>query len=185
MKNFLVVICIFCLTVVSGAQEPETNSCTNGCKNKVEYCEEYESKCQLCETICLPPTNQKFAECGKKCAEFLQDILIEHFNEPKHQVHLDTVEALLVLVTCISIITLVIVSILVVLKVIDLKFGPKTRKKTEIMPMYQVESSTIRTLSTGVPESTTINSRRIPVEDRAPSECGYDNPVMVPSPSHH
>ena len=58
----LVVIGIFSLTVVSGAQEPELNSCTNGCKNKVEYCEEYESKCQLCETICLPPTNQKFAE---------------------------------------------------------------------------------------------------------------------------
>ena len=185
MKLFLVVIGIFSLTVVSGAQESVVNSCANGCKNKIEYCEEYESKCQLCETICLPPTNQKFAECGKKCASFLQDILIEHFNEPKHQVHLDTVESLLVLVTCISIITLVIVSILVVLKVIDLKIGPKVRNKTEIMPMYHVETSTIRTLSTGVPESTTANSRRIPVEDQAPSEYGYDNPAMAPSPSRH
>ena len=39
-------------------------------------------------------------------------------------------------------------SVLVVLKVID-KFGPQKRNKTEIMPMYQVESNTIRTLSTG------------------------------------
>ena len=186
MKSFLLTISIFSLTV-STAQESAINSCTNGCKNKVEYCEEYESTCQLCETICLPPTNQKFAECGIKCSAYLQDILIDHYNEPKHHVHLDTVEALLVVVTCISIITLVIVSVLVVLKVID-KFGSQIRNKTEIMPMYQVESSTIRTLSTGVPESTsmnTVNSRRIPVEDRAPSESGYENPVMVPSPSRH
>ena len=52
------------------------------------------------------------------------------------------------------------------------------------MPMYHIESSTIHTLSTGVPESTKINSRRIAVEDWAPSESGYDNPAMVPSPSH-
>ena len=187
MQIFLCTLSIFSLiTAVSIAQESETrNLCTNGCKNKVEYCEEYESKCQLCETICLPPTNQKFTECGKKCSAFLQDILIEHYNEPKHQVHLDTVEALLVLVTCISIITLVVLTVLVVLKAIE-KFGSKIRAKTEIMPMYHVESSTIRTLSTGVQESSgAISSRRIPIEDRAPSESGYDNPVMVPSPSHH
>ena len=48
-----------------------------------------------------------------------------------------------------------------------------------------MQSGTIRTLSTGLPESSrmntviefNVNTKRIPVEDRAPSESGYDNPV--------
>ena len=53
------------------------------------------------------------------------------------------------------------------------------KKINEILPMYQIENGTIRTLSTNVPENT---SSRIPVEDRAPSEVGYDNPVMNMNP---
>ena len=48
-----------------------------------------------------------------------------------------------------------------------------------------MQSGTIRTLNTGLPESSRMNIviefssniERIPVEDRALSESGYDNPV--------
>lgn len=166
----------FLLSCASSAQE---NSCQTGCQAKLEYCDAYESKCQPCEIICLPPTNQKFAECGKLCPSFLQDILIDHYNEPKHQIHLDTVESLLIIVVCVSIIILVGICVLIIFQILD-KTGFKRTNRTEIMPLYQLQSA--RTVSTNLTEdqsnNTAMNSR-IPCEDRAPSQAGcYDNPIM-------
>lgn len=176
LQKFLLALLLSC---ASSAQE---DSCQNGCKHKLEYCDAYESKCQPCEVICLPPTNQKFAECGQLCPAFLQDILIEHYNEPKHQIHLDTVESLLIIVTCVTIIILVGICVLIIFQIMDK--GSK-RGRTDVMPLYQLQS--VRTVSTNLTEdhanSTAINSR-IPCEDRAPSQAGcYDNPLMVPSPT--
>ena len=76
--RFLVLIISLILACVSSAAQEEdiSNKACGNCKHKLEYCEPYESTCQPCEAICLPPTNQKFAECGKLCHNFLQDILI-------------------------------------------------------------------------------------------------------------
>ena len=73
--RFLVLITSLILACVSSAAQEDSNTCGN-CKHKLEYCDPYESTCQPCEAICLPPTNQKFAECGKLCHNFIQDILI-------------------------------------------------------------------------------------------------------------
>ena len=73
--RFLVLIISLILACVSSAAQEDSNTCGN-CKHKLEYCDPYESTCQPCEAICLPPTNQKFAECGKLCHNFIQDILI-------------------------------------------------------------------------------------------------------------
>ena len=75
MRILVLVISLILACVSSAAQEEEGNKCGN-CKHKLEYCDPYESTCQPCEAICLPPTNQKFAECGKLCHNFIQDILI-------------------------------------------------------------------------------------------------------------
>ena len=76
------------------------------------------------------------------------------------------------------------------LTLLVLKISKKGRRrsKSDIIPMhhYQVEGSTIRTISTTVPESglTTTNSR-MPTENRAPSirdsNESYDNPLMIPN----
>ena len=176
MYNFVILFSI--LSTVSSAQENE--NCQSGCHHKLEYCDPYETKCKPCEALCLPPSNPKFAECGKKCVKYLQDILQEHYNEPKHHIHLETLEALLIIVSCVSILTLVGVLALILLKIA--KKGLK-RAKTNVMPLYNVEGNTIKTLSTSVPDSTSPRNEvqitsRIPVEDRAPSEYGYDNPSM-------
>ena len=128
--RFLVLISL--LTCVSTAQE-DPKSCGN-CKHKVEYCDPYESTCQSCEAICLPPSNQKFEECAKFCYNFIQDILIEHYNEPKHQIHLSTVEALLIIITGLTSVSLVLLLSLVVLKV--MKKG-RRRIKSDIIPTYR------------------------------------------------
>ena len=168
--NFILLIILYCAT----AQE----LCQDGCQHKSEYCDPYESKCKQCEEICLPPTNQKFAECGKHCSNFLQDLLIQHFQEPKSQIaNLNTLESLTIVATCFTIFTWLLVTIPLVVKLVEKSKNGK--KINEILPMYQIENGTIRTLSTNVPENT---SSRIPVEDRAPSEVGYDNPVMNMNP---
>ena len=76
--RFLVLIISLILACVSSAAQEEdiSNKACGNCKHKLEYCDPYESTCQPCEAICLPPTNQKFAECGKLCHNFIQDILI-------------------------------------------------------------------------------------------------------------
>lgn len=184
-KAFLLIFTFF-ITVVS-AQEDVANKCQNGCKHKVEYCEPYESKCLPCEPICIPPANQKFADCVEKCAPFLQDLLIQHYNEP-NDVHMSTIEGLLIVVTGVTSVTLVILLTLVILKIVN---KGSLRSKTDILPMYQLNgagSETIRTLSTSVPDTgltTRTNGSRIPSEDRVPSNrSSYDNPAMIPSPSH-
>ena len=183
--RLLVLISLILTCIVSSAQEDNVVKNCGNCKHKIEYCDPYESTCQPCEAICLPPTNQKFTECGKLCANFLQDILIDHYNEPKHQIHLNTVEALLILITGLTSISMILLLTLLVMKI-----GRKGRRKvkSDIIPMYQVEGSTIRTISTSVPETSvgtnTITSR-IPTEDRAPSTRdsneSYENPLMIPN----
>ena len=165
---------------ISGQEE--SNKCQNGCKHKVEFCDPYESKCLPCEPICKPPSNQKFAECAKNCVPFLQDLLMQHYNEPVLEVHLNTIEGLLIVVTGVTSVTLVILLTLVILKIVN---KGSLRSKTDILPMYQLNGSeTIRTLSTSVPDTRT-NGSRIPSEDRVPSNrSSYDNPAMIPSPSH-
>merc|ERR1712062_168453 len=181
--RFLVLIISLILACVSSAAQEDSNTC-GSCKHKLEYCDPYESTCQPCEAICLPPTNQKFAECGKLCHNFIQDILIDHYNEPKHQIHLNTVEALLILITGLTSISMVLMLTLLVLKMS--KKG-RRRSKSDIIPMhhYQVEGSTIRTISTTVPESGLTTNSRMPTENRAPSirdsNESYDNPLMNPN----
>ena len=76
MRILVLIISLILACVSSAAQEEEGNNKCGNCKHKLEYCDPYESTCQPCEAICLPPTNQKFAECGKLCHNFIQDILI-------------------------------------------------------------------------------------------------------------
>ena len=108
----------------------------------------------------------------------------DHYNEPKHQIHLNTVEALLILITGLTSISMILMLTLLVLKIS--KKG-RRRSKSDIIPMhhYQVEGSTIRTISTTVPESGLTTNSRMPTEDRAPSirdsNESYDNPLMIPN----
>ncbi len=162
----------------------QDDSCQDGCKHKIEYCDAYESKCQPCEAICLPPTNPKFSDCAKSCSAFLQDLLIQKFNEPNDTSKLDTIQALVIIVTCVSILSLVIIMAFVIHNIME---RSSKKARTDVMPLYQYDTgtNTIRTLSTNVSDTNNGFSSRIPVEDRAPSEVGYDNPVMNPSPSRH
>ena len=155
--------------------------------NFVEYCYPYKSTCPSCEPIYLLPSNQKFEECAKFCYNFIQDILIEHYNEPKHQIHLSTVEALLIIITGLTSVSLVLLLSLVVLKV--MKKG-RRRIKSDVIPMYPMDHATIKTISTSVPNtSVATHNSRVPTEDRAPSTRdsneSYENPLMIPNASRN
>jgi hypothetical protein len=209
MRNNLIFLLLAfwpaALLIMASAQENQEGQCQNGCLHKIEFCDPYESKCGSCEAICLPPTNSKFKDCGKFCSNFLQDLLIKHYHHQENvddeskKVDLETVEALLVIVTCVTILTLILVVSLIVIK---FQFKNGIKAKTDILPMLQLQNSaSVRTLSTCVAseETTssirqpqnglqTVSSRRprVPSEDRVPSNRNsYENPAMVPSPSHN
>ena len=121
---------------------------------------------------------------------YLQDLLLQNQSQ-KQPVHSDLVIALLIVVTCITCITLVIILIWTVSKVAA-KGAKKAR--TDAMPLHffpsngvitsdNTDTNTIRTISTAIPDSR--SPPRIPTEDRVSSESGYDNPVLVPSPSNN
>ena len=57
--------------------------------------------------------------------------------------------------------------------------------------MYPMDHSTIKTISTSVPDSSvaTTHNSRVPTEDRAPSirdsNESYENPLMIPNASRN
>lgn len=151
----------------------------SACKPRIEYCEQYESRCQSCEAVCLPPTNGRFKECGKYCTDFLQDFLIAHSSGPQ----LHTVEVLLYIVTAVSLVTLLVALGVAVVKIQSWKIL-RLQEKVKENKSFSSHSVSMRTLSTRVSDANHVLGKpRIPSEDRVPSNrSSYENPAMVPSP---
>ena len=61
------IICILVQLI-----ETVNSECQKKCEFKEEYCDSYTGQCEPCESICSPPNNPKFNECGQNCVPYLQ-----------------------------------------------------------------------------------------------------------------
>ena len=70
----------FAICILVQLIETVNSECQKKCEFKTEYCDSYTGQCEPCESICSPPNNPKFNECGQNCVPFLQ-VSIRYYNK--------------------------------------------------------------------------------------------------------